>query len=718
MLDLRADVEKKIPPRSCGTYPRWLSIVFAGLESAVESPITGASWSVTDGPKDNAKTGTAFATVTLKTAFVSDNSDAVIVAIAKVNSIVVGPNQDVDGRGLPAESKSLALPKFLYDGKSFSGSGVVLNCSERDSQACGERAGCAYNSTSKECTGQPAGVYTVEYTALDAEGNHGSCALTLTVMDNEKPVVSCPSNQYIETDLGQRYATVTLQEAPVIDNSNESLTSVATLLDAHRPIGKSFALDWVGDKSQETHTVSVTYSSTDGSGNVGTCSLKIVIQERNDCDCIGSRNAWYASRRSNQSDTLCTHAKIRGDSPCMHGNCADLLGNFSCACDDGWTGFQCDVDIDECISNPCENNATCSDSTRDSNIAIDTYKCACPPRFSGNECEFLDECSYDPCHKADAFFVDQNGKTTQPGRFFCKASEIVSSFDGQSFERFLCVDPDKTVTGNFYCRCVACVETIFGNETAADLAEYLNVHPSMQLHIKGEIRKQANSKGQCVDPSVPRVGCMDSTAVNYDSLANRAGECTPALKGCMNPNATNYRGYATVDDGSCKMNYPNGTQIDVDECMANPCNAVKYFKTSKDAPVCEEPWGCIDPNRHMLNDFECTCPQAICGLNTVVPEVSNFGLSVLLHQEHQLKMHLMKQIKQPTTVSGCTCMAAWNASAASNATACQSGPVYNRCGMTKPCDNRTGGVAGNSWCEVVDAGACKLQGRTWDYCTP
>ena len=53
----------------------------------------------TDGPKDNAKTGTAFATVTLKTAFVSDNSDAVIVAIAKVNSIVVGPNQDVDGRG-------------------------------------------------------------------------------------------------------------------------------------------------------------------------------------------------------------------------------------------------------------------------------------------------------------------------------------------------------------------------------------------------------------------------------------------------------------------------------------------------------------------------------------------------------------------------------------------------------------------------------------------
>ena len=66
----------------------------------MESPITGASWSVTDGPKDNAKTGTAFATVTLKTAFVSDNSDAVIVAIAKVNSIVVGPNQDVDGRGL------------------------------------------------------------------------------------------------------------------------------------------------------------------------------------------------------------------------------------------------------------------------------------------------------------------------------------------------------------------------------------------------------------------------------------------------------------------------------------------------------------------------------------------------------------------------------------------------------------------------------------------
>ena len=48
--------------------------------------------------------------------------------------------------------------------------------------------------------------------------------------------------------------------------------------------------------------------------------------------------------------------------PCLnHGTCSDLIGNYSCNCVLGYTGRNCEVDINECSSNPCLNHGTCSD---------------------------------------------------------------------------------------------------------------------------------------------------------------------------------------------------------------------------------------------------------------------------------------------------------------------------------------------------------------------
>ena len=47
-------------------------------------------------------------------------------------------------------------------------------------------------------------------------------------------------------------------------------------------------------------------------------------------------------------------------------------------------------------------------------------------------------------------------------------------------------------------------------------------------------------------------GCTDSTAFNYDSLANLDnGGCVPVIYGCMQPLAFNYNSSANIDDGSC-----------------------------------------------------------------------------------------------------------------------------------------------------------------------
>ena len=46
-------------------------------------------------------------------------------------------------------------------------------------------------------------------------------------------------------------------------------------------------------------------------------------------------------------------------------------------------------------------------------------------------------------------------------------------------------------------------------------------------------------------------GCMDSTALNYDPLANMPDICTPIVLGCTNLLAFNYNPLANVDDLSC-----------------------------------------------------------------------------------------------------------------------------------------------------------------------
>ena len=47
------------------------------------------------------------------------------------------------------------------------------------------------------------------------------------------------------------------------------------------------------------------------------------------------------------------------------------------------------------------------------------------------------------------------------------------------------------------------------------------------------------------------IGCMDPTALNYDSLANMPDNCIPIILGCTNPLAFNYDILANVDDSTC-----------------------------------------------------------------------------------------------------------------------------------------------------------------------
>ncbi|KAH3861667.1 hypothetical protein DPMN_024601, partial [Dreissena polymorpha] len=60
-----------------------------------------------------------------------------------------------------------------------------------------------------------------------------------------------------------------------------------------------------------------------------------------------------------------------------------------CQCRTGWNGTKCDVDINECLTNPCGNNQNCMNT-------FGSYYCECNTGYHrnvSNKCEDVDECS-------------------------------------------------------------------------------------------------------------------------------------------------------------------------------------------------------------------------------------------------------------------------------------------------------------------------------------
>ncbi|XP_066275070.1 protein jagged-1b-like [Branchiostoma lanceolatum] len=77
---------------------------------------------------------------------------------------------------------------------------------------------------------------------------------------------------------------------------------------------------------------------------------------------------------------LCADIDDCASSPCAHGTCTDGHMNYTCSCENGWTGTNCDHDIDECASNPCLLGGTCLDD-------VGGFSCVCTKDATGKICE-------------------------------------------------------------------------------------------------------------------------------------------------------------------------------------------------------------------------------------------------------------------------------------------------------------------------------------------
>ncbi|CAH3188858.1 unnamed protein product, partial [Porites evermanni] len=114
--------------------------------------------------------------------------------------------------------------------------------------------------------------------------------------------------------------------------------------------------------------------------------------------------------------------------PCLNnGTCIDLINDFNCSCPPGFAGNRCEIDINECESIPCLNNGTCTDQRNG-------FNCRCPPGFSGNRCEIdINECGSSPC-------VNNGTCTDRINAFNCSCPPGFAGIDVKSCKSNPCLN--------------------------------------------------------------------------------------------------------------------------------------------------------------------------------------------------------------------------------------------------------------------------------------
>lgn len=96
------------------------------------------------------------------------------------------------------------------------------------------------------------------------------------------------------------------------------------------------------------------------------------------CTCPpGYMGNGYGPTGCTQTSNIC-----QTNNPCVHGQCVGTTSapGYICNCNSGWQGVNCDQNINECSSNPCQNGGTCTDG-------INGFTCTCTAQWTGPLCQ-------------------------------------------------------------------------------------------------------------------------------------------------------------------------------------------------------------------------------------------------------------------------------------------------------------------------------------------
>ncbi|MDD2527938.1 MAG: HYR domain-containing protein, partial [Lentimicrobiaceae bacterium] len=122
-----------------------------------------------------------------------------------------------------------------------------------------------YNGSNHASAIYPVGITEVTWTVTDIHGNSSSCTMTVTVTDNEAPVIECPENIVVSTDAGVCEAMVNVPQPEVTDNCE-----VETIVNSFNGTENASGIYAVG-------TTIITWTATDINGITSTCEMSVTV---------------------------------------------------------------------------------------------------------------------------------------------------------------------------------------------------------------------------------------------------------------------------------------------------------------------------------------------------------------------------------------------------------------------------------------------------------
>jgi Notch-like protein len=333
----------------------------------------------------------------------------------------------------------------------------------------------------------------------------------------------------------------------------------------------------------------------------------------------------YPGYSTENSGVVCTEIDECGANLCQNGAaCADLVFDYACTCMDGYTDSDCETEIAECVSSPCKNGATCIDLAEEPSLEIeggvigpDYYNCRCTDGWDGHNCDSdINECDSSPC---------QNGSecNEEIDVFACACLE--------GFSGFLCEVDDDECTSQPCKNQAICqdsndffVQYKNMNSTDQDAISILRdaYHCTCQAGFSGgncEVNIQECDSSPCQNGAactdgIPEYVCTCMDGYSGDNCATDNDECLsfPCKNGatCTTPGVFMY-------ECTCVTGWTGVTDCDedIDECGSGPC---------KNGATCTESSGSLGFDNaafvvYVPNDaYHCECADGWEGENCEV----------------------------------------------------------------------------------------------------
>ncbi len=324
--------------------------------------------------------------------------------------------------------------------------------------------------------------------------------------------------------------------------------------------------------------------------------------------CVDQENAYFCPCVAGYTGVNCqTNINECSSQPCVNGGtCVDGVDRYDCVCLPGYSGVNCQTDVNECSSLPCANGGTCTDQ-------VNGYVCGCVPGFVGLNCQTnTDECGSGPCvnsatcidgiNRYDCVCLSgYSGVNCQTDINECSSAPCANGGTCiDSVNRFDCVCPAGYQGINCQTDIDECASSPCwaGRGTCVDLVDAFqcNCLPGYsgercQTDINECASQPCDNGGTCVD-GVARYDCV--CVVGFSGV-----NCQTDINECSSDPCAN--GGTCIDrvnrfDCICPAGYQGvNCQTDINECASSPCWAGRGT--------------CVD----LVDAFQCNCLPGFSG---------------------------------------------------------------------------------------------------------